>query len=142
MFCNKGVLIIFSKFTGKHLCQCLLFDKAAGLKTASLLKKKHWHICFPVNFVKFQGTPFLRNTSGGCFWKQNKHYIAEIFIYTVFLRNTFSKAGSMFLKISSIWAWNVSSKLNLFSIRDGVYSLSMILSVYFDVKKPLGLKHL
>ena len=66
-----------------------------------------------------------------------------------FLRNTFSKAGLMFLKISSIWAWNVSykfwftsspknaylqcaqlcllffsqvpSKLNLFFCRDGVY---------------------
>ena len=30
--------------------------------------------------------------------------------YTFFLRNMFSKAVSMFLKISSIWAWNVSYK--------------------------------
>ena len=27
-----------------------------------------WHICFPVNFAKFLRTPFLWNTSGGCFW--------------------------------------------------------------------------
>ena len=27
-------------------------------------KKKLWHRCFPVNFVKFQRTPFLQNTSG------------------------------------------------------------------------------
>ena len=36
----------------------------------------------------------------------------------------------------------ISSKLNLFSCRDGVYFSSMILSVCFDVKKALGLKHL
>ena len=25
------------------------------------------HSCFPVNFAKFSRTPFLQNTSGGCF---------------------------------------------------------------------------
>ena len=30
-------------------------------------KKRPWHRCFPVNFAKFLGTPFLENTSGGCF---------------------------------------------------------------------------
>ena len=41
----KGVLRIFSKFTGKHL------------KPETLLKKRLWHRCFPVNFVKFLRTP-------------------------------------------------------------------------------------
>ena len=31
--------------------------------------------------------------------------------------------------------FQISSKLNLFSCRDGVYSLRIILSVCFDVKK-------
>ena len=31
MFCKKGVLRNFAKFTGKHQCQSLLFNKAAGL---------------------------------------------------------------------------------------------------------------
>ena len=31
---------------------------------AALLKKRLWHRCFPVNFVKFLRTPFLQNTSG------------------------------------------------------------------------------
>ena len=31
---------------------------------ATLLKKRLWCRCFPVNFVKFLGTPFLQNTSG------------------------------------------------------------------------------
>ena len=39
-------------------------DKVAA---ATLLKKRLWHRCFPVNFAKFLTTPFLQNTSGGCF---------------------------------------------------------------------------
>ena len=31
VFCKESVLKIFAKFTGKHLCQGLFFDKAAGL---------------------------------------------------------------------------------------------------------------
>ena len=61
---RKGVLRNFAKFTGKHLCQSLLFSKVAGLRPATLLKKRLWHRCFPVNFVKFLRTSFLQNTSG------------------------------------------------------------------------------
>ena len=59
MFCEKGVLRNFIKFTGKHLCQSLFFNKVAGLRWATLLKNKLWHRCFPVNFAKFLRTPFL-----------------------------------------------------------------------------------
>ena len=55
---RKDVLINFAKFTGKHLCQSLFFNKVAGLRSATLLKKRLWHRCFPVNFVKFLRTPF------------------------------------------------------------------------------------
>ena len=51
---RKGVLKNFTKFTGKHLCQSLFFNKVAGLR----------HRCFPVNFVKFLTTTFLQNSSG------------------------------------------------------------------------------
>ena len=44
---------------GKHLCQGLYFNKAAGLSPATLLKKRPWHWCFPVKFAKFLRTPFL-----------------------------------------------------------------------------------
>ena len=60
---KKGVLRNFAKFTGKLLCQSLFFNKVAGLMPATLLKKRLWHRCFPVNFVKFLRTPFLQNTS-------------------------------------------------------------------------------
>ena len=56
---KEAVLRIFTKFTGKHLCQSLFFKKVADL-----LKKKLWHRCFPVNFVKVLRTPFLQNIFG------------------------------------------------------------------------------
>ena len=58
MFCKKGVLRNFTKFTGKHLCQSLLFNKVTGLRLATLLKKRLWHRCFPVNIVEFLRTTF------------------------------------------------------------------------------------
>ena len=33
--------------------------KIASLRPSTLLKKRLWHRCFPVNFVKFLRTPFL-----------------------------------------------------------------------------------
>ena len=60
MFCKKGVLSNFAKFTGKHLCQSLFFNKVAALRPATLLKKRLWHRCFPVNFAKFLRTAFIK----------------------------------------------------------------------------------
>ena len=45
VFCKKGILKIFAKFTGKHLR----------------------HRCFPVNFAKFLRTHFLTEHLR-CFW--------------------------------------------------------------------------
>ena len=41
-----------------------LFNTVAPLRPATLLKKRLWHWCFPVNFAKFLRIPFLQNTSG------------------------------------------------------------------------------
>ena len=50
VFYKKCVLRNFTKLTGKHLCQSLL------------LKRRLWHRCFSVNFVKFLITALLQNT--------------------------------------------------------------------------------
>ena len=52
VFCEKSVLRNFAKFTGRHLCQSLFFNKVAGLRPRTLLKKRLSHWCFPVNFAK------------------------------------------------------------------------------------------
>ena len=38
--------------------------KSVPKNFATLLKKRLWHMCFPVNFAKFLRTSFLQNTSG------------------------------------------------------------------------------
>ena len=43
VFCKKGFFRNFAKFTVKHLCQGLFFNKFAG---PPLLKKGIWHRCF------------------------------------------------------------------------------------------------
>ena len=68
---KKGILRNFAKFTGKHMCQSLFFNKVAGLSTATLLKKRLWHWCFPVNFAKFLRTPFPQNASGRLLLQEN-----------------------------------------------------------------------
>ena len=59
VLCEKGVLRNFVKFTGKHLCQKLYFNKVAGLTPAILLKNILWHKCFRVNFANFLRTLFF-----------------------------------------------------------------------------------
>ena len=59
MFCKKDVLENFAKFTGRRLRQSLFFNKVAGLRPATLLKKRLWRRCFSVIFVKFLRTPFF-----------------------------------------------------------------------------------
>ena len=53
VFCKKDNLKNFAKFTGKHLCQSLFFNKVAGLRSATFFKKRFWHRCFSMNFAKF-----------------------------------------------------------------------------------------
>ena len=60
VFCRKGDLTSFAKFTGKHLCQSLFFNKVACLRPATLLQRKLWLRCFPVIFAKFLRTPFFK----------------------------------------------------------------------------------
>ena len=72
VFCKKDVLRNFTKLTHKKTpspeslfnkvaaAPGLFLNKIAGLKPATLLKKRRWYRCFfPVNFVKFLRTPFL-----------------------------------------------------------------------------------
>ena len=56
---KEGVLRNFTKFTGKHLCQPLFFNKVTGLRPTTLLKKRLWHRCFLVNFAKILRTPLF-----------------------------------------------------------------------------------
>ena len=58
VFCEKDVLRNFAKFTGKHLCQSLFFNKVAS-GACNLIKKETLAQVFPVNFSKFLRTYFF-----------------------------------------------------------------------------------
>ena len=56
-----------SEFKRESICywQSTYFLKnLQSLRPGTLLKKRLWHNCFPVNFLKFLRTPFFQNTSG------------------------------------------------------------------------------
>ena len=59
MFFKIGVLKIFSKSTEKYYCWRLSLNKVAGLQGRTFLRRRFWHRCFPVNFVKFWRRPML-----------------------------------------------------------------------------------
>ena len=70
----KRFLKILQNPQEKHLCQSLFFNKVAGLRSATLLKKKLWYRCFPVKFAKFLRTPFVQNTSGRLSYKERRYH--------------------------------------------------------------------
>ena len=69
------MLMKFAKFTGKYLCQSLVFNK---VEKSLFFKNRPWHRCLPLNFAKFLRTPIFTEhlwttaseyhvNSGACF---------------------------------------------------------------------------
>ena len=71
VFCKKGFLKNFAKFTGKHLCESLFFNNIASSRPATLLKER---LC---NFSK-------KETLAQMFFCE----FCEIFKNTYFYRTT------------------------------------------------------
>ena len=118
---KKGVLRHLAKFTGKHLCSSIFFNKVAGLRSATLLKKGLWRRCFPVNFAKLLRAPFLQNTSG--------RLLLRIFsVPWAFANRTLS------LKIYIVINLNITQKeMNfLHSCLDNVFLLNEIVHILFE----------
>ena len=68
MCCVERVFLEFCRIPRKTSVLESLFYRT---RPATSLEKRLWHRRFPVNFAKFLRTPFLQNTSGGCFWPEN-----------------------------------------------------------------------
>ena len=57
----EKMLLQISQNSQKNICARVSFSiklQALGPRSATLLKKRLWHRCFSVNFVKFLRTPF------------------------------------------------------------------------------------
>ena len=99
VFYKKGVHRNFTKFTGKNLCQSLFFNKVAGLRPATLLKKWLWHRFFPVNFAKFLRTPyFTKHLWWLLLWFETTRelFSTNIYLFKVSNRNTKKRCENMF----------------------------------------------
>ena len=90
-FCQKqtsrGILLTgdfknSAKFTGKHLCRSLIFNRVADLRPGTLLKETPKQL-FPVNF--FNRTPLV-----GCI------YFASVWLEKISLRQSFSESKNFF----------------------------------------------
>ena len=67
VFFKIGYLKSFVKFTGKHLCRGLFFNKVTSLQFSSLLKGRLQYRCFPIIFLKFSRATFSQITPGWLF---------------------------------------------------------------------------
>ena len=85
VFCEKGVLGNFAKFTGKHLCQSLFLMKLQAAP-ATLLKKRPCYRCFPVSFAKFLRTAFFTKH---LWWLLLLFQICNIFSLTILTEKIF-----------------------------------------------------
>ena len=56
----EKLFLKISQNSQENTCARLFFNKVAGLKAATLLKKRLWYRCFPVNFARFLQTPFFK----------------------------------------------------------------------------------
>ena len=63
---QKPKMKSFTTIVKRFVAKLSILDVSEA-RPATLLKKRLWHRCFPVDFVKFLRTPFLYHTSGGCF---------------------------------------------------------------------------
>ena len=66
VFYKKGVLGYFAKFTGKHPCKSLFFNKVAGLTPETLLKKETLAQVFSSEFCDNSKNSFPYRTPRVC----------------------------------------------------------------------------
>ena len=55
-------------------CFLKIVSSKNGFQTCDFMKKRFRYRFFTVKFTKFLRTPFLRNTSGGCFFYDSETY--------------------------------------------------------------------
>ena len=106
---KTGVLRNFAKSIGKHPCQSLFVNEVTGLglRPATLLKKRIWHRCFPVNFAKdFKNTYFTEHL-----------WVTSDFLHSLFVESIFSLIAPwlLFLVICSWKDYSYSAEFSYLS---------------------------
>ena len=126
VFCTKGALKILQNSQENHCARVSFFNKVAGLRSATLLKKRLWHSCSPTDFAKFLRSPFFTehlqwlllkfishhtkeilyvntNLMGNQPWSKNKHFLGiNVNFYQFHERIFRSSRSQMFFKIGAL----------------------------------------
>ena len=151
VFCKKGVLRSYAKFTGKYLYQSLFFNKVAGMVAASVVRrnKKHkkdentrmewkeiWKksngnrvSCLNIYIVVFA---FLLNTTEvGRWWKLNEMLaFGMLFICYVYLLRLLRTFLWKFFKNNAItFVWQLF--LYFYQISNKFYWLMFLIDLLF-----------
>ena len=142
MFLGKGVLKIWSKFTGEHPCRSAISIKLQS----NVIEITLPHGCSPVNFgAYFQNTFFLRTPLDGCFcciqdWEMEKS-VDSSKTFTVLLSDL-SKAFDglphdfIFTKLNA-YVFNLSSSTLIHSYLSNRKQRTKISSAYSTWKEIL-----
>ena len=77
-----------------------LFNKTVGLQACNLIRKRLQHRCFPVNTVKFQKTPILKNI-----WERLLLYCSLVWYFSNLRIYQKNLENSKATKNSPWWFW-------------------------------------
>ena len=114
LYHKEEIAIIFSKFTGKHLCQSLFFNKFAG-QACNFIKKQTLAQVFSCEFCKiFKNTNFYRTPLVGA------------------SKNSFIISYSCWTNIQFWTSWNHRNLFNFF------WSIKAVQKQLIDLKKVVG----
>ena len=86
---KKGILRNFAKFTGKHLCQSLFFNKVAG--TCNFIKKETLAQVFSCEFCEISKNTFFTDTSGRLILKTLLKFTGKHLCNSLFFNNFIKK---------------------------------------------------
>ena len=95
-----------------------VFCKKGIPRPVTLVKKSLQHRCFPVNFAKFLRTPFLKNTSGGCFCTKSLLHIT---------------ADKWLMRLVFLWSNNILKSVS-FSLSSCFFFAAAIFSEIFRAR--------
>ena len=107
MFCIKGVLRNFAKFTVKHQCQSLLFNKVAGVRlllTFERCKKTVLLFCCSTSVVKFfQEKPVKEFIFSKLAGLQTATLLKNKLLHKYLSRAVTTEDGQLFCTNTSVW---------------------------------------
>ena len=109
------------------------FNTSLGLRSATLVKRRLWHRCFPVNFVKFLRTTFLPlvvTSEDLIIWK-------KVMPTQVFFQVFFSEPNrlNIIIKISAKYWKNFMLGTSKFQFTSWFYKFQALANIFFSNKR-------